>query len=64
MTGRSATRFGTNRGTHWTIAGSVAVIILGSYLVYTSHDSSPTTTMGKAAGTPAPTSPGPSTLKK
>jgi hypothetical protein len=26
---------GTNRGTHWTVAGSVAVIILGGYLIST-----------------------------
>ena len=31
--------FGANRGTHWTIAGSVAVVILGSYLVYSGRDS-------------------------
>ena len=47
MTGSSAVRrdknkfqkwlhkwVGSNRGTHWSIAGSVAVIILGSYLIY------------------------------
>jgi hypothetical protein len=25
---------GGNRGTHWTVAGIVAVIVLGSYLIY------------------------------
>jgi hypothetical protein len=33
--------FGTNRGTHWTVAGSVAVIVLGSYLLYNNHDRNP-----------------------
>jgi hypothetical protein len=58
--------FGTNRGTHWTIAGSVAVIIFGSYLIYNSRDSNPTTTtIGPAAErTPSPMTPGPFTLKK
>jgi hypothetical protein len=35
--------FGPNRNTHWTIAGSVAVIMLGGYLVYSNRDSNPTT---------------------
>jgi len=33
--------FGVNRGTHWSIAGSVAVIILGSYLIYNNHERKP-----------------------
>jgi hypothetical protein len=33
--------FGPNRGTHWTIAGSVAVIILGSYLIYNNRNYDP-----------------------
>ena len=41
--------FVTTRGTHWTVAGSVTVIILGSYLIYSSHDISSTI----AATTPA-----------
>ena len=41
--------FGMNRGTHWTIAGSVAVIMLGSYLVYSYRDTSPTTATGISA---------------
>lgn len=58
--------FGTNRGTHWTIAGSVAVIILGSYLIYDIRDGNPTTaaTIGVAGPTPAPTTSGSLTLKK
>jgi hypothetical protein len=63
MTGSSAIKFGTNRGTHWTVAGAVAVIILGSYLIYSNHGSSPTPTLGEAAGTPA-TAPGSSALKR
>jgi hypothetical protein len=31
--------FGTNRGTHWTVGGSVMVIILGGYFIYSSRDS-------------------------
>jgi hypothetical protein len=58
--------FGTNRGTHWSIAGSVAVIIFGSYLIYNSRPSNPTTTTAIAAAerTPAPMTPGPLTLRK
>jgi hypothetical protein len=70
MTGHSAIRhdkgvlhkwFGPNRGTHWTIAGSVAVIILGGYLVYSTRDSSPNTatTISAAEPTPAATAPAP-----
>jgi hypothetical protein len=61
MTGHKANRhgksmlsswFGPNRNTHWTIAGSVAVIMLGSYLVYSNRDSNPTpATSVSAAGT-------------
>lgn len=58
--------FGTNRGTHWTIAGSVSVIIFGSYLIYNSRDSGPTTsaTLGVTGQTPVPTPPGSLTLQK
>ena len=58
--------FGANRGTHWTIAGSVAVIIFGGYLIYNSRDSNPTTvaTIGMTGRTPVPTAPGPLTLAK
>ena len=58
--------FGTNRGTHWTIAGSVAVIIFGSYLIYNSRDSNSTTTVTIRAAerTPAPMTPGPFPLQR
>ena len=59
--------FGPNRSTQWTIAGSVAVIMLGSYLVYSNPDSNPanpTTTSAAeripAAMAPAPLAPLPS----
>lgn len=29
---------GPNRGTHWTVAGAVAVIMLGGYLIYSIRD--------------------------
>jgi len=46
---------GPNRTTHWTIAGSVAVIMLGSYLVYSNRDSNPTgIPISATAGTPPP----------
>jgi hypothetical protein len=53
--------FGPNRSTHWTIAGAVAVIILGSYLVYSNRGSNPSTaaTISAAEGTPAPAAPAP-----
>jgi hypothetical protein len=58
--------FGTNRGAHWTIAGSVAVIIFGSYLIYNVRYSNSTiaTTVATAGRNPAPITPGPLTLKK
>jgi hypothetical protein len=58
--------FGANRGTHWTIAGSVAVIIFGSYLIYSSRGSNLTiATASPAAGrNTAPMTPGPFPLKK
>jgi hypothetical protein len=52
--------FGPNRNTHWTIAGSVAVIMLGSYLVYSNRDSNPTgVPIYAIAGSPPPMSPAP-----
>jgi hypothetical protein len=59
-------RFGTNRGTHWSTAGSVVVIIFSGYLIYNSHYSNPTTatTIAAAERTPAPMTPGPLTLRK
>jgi hypothetical protein len=58
--------FGPNSGTHWTIAGSVAVIMLGSYLVYSIRDSNPTTAAAISATerAPAPLTPAPLTSKK
>jgi hypothetical protein len=53
--------FGTNRGTHWSIAGSVAVIIFGSYLIYyNSDDRNPTTVTAAPAAQEitAPVTPG------
>ena len=51
--------FGTNRGTHWTVAGFIAVIMLGSYLVYSNRDTSSTTatSISAAERTPAPPAP-------
>jgi hypothetical protein len=49
--------FGPNRGTHWSIAGSVAVIILGSYLVYSSQKAA--TTIIVVEQTPTATIPAP-----
>jgi hypothetical protein len=34
--------FGPHRNTHWIIAGSIAVIILGGYLVYSFDENKPT----------------------
>jgi hypothetical protein len=53
--------FGPKRGTHWSIAGSIAVIILGSYLVYSMRDSNPatTTTASSVQRTSAPMAPAP-----
>jgi hypothetical protein len=33
--------FETNRGTHWTVGGTVAVIIFGSYFTYNNYNRSP-----------------------
>jgi hypothetical protein len=57
--------FGANRGTHWTIAGSVAVIIFGGYLAYNSRDANRATTpFGAAERTPAPMTPAPLPSKR
>jgi hypothetical protein len=56
--------FGTNRGTHWTVAGSVAVIILGSYLISDIRDGIPTTRISAAERAPASMTPGPFTSKR
>ena len=34
--------FGTNCGSHWTVAVFVAVIIFGGYLIYNDRDRNPT----------------------
>jgi hypothetical protein len=57
--------FGPNRNTHWTIAGSAAVILLGAYLVYSNSDSKPTgIPISAAEGTPSPMGPAPLKLDK
>jgi hypothetical protein len=58
--------FGTNRGTHWTIAGSVAVIIFGGYLVYNGRNSNPATIIiiPAADWPPSSPAPGPAPLKR
>ena len=38
---------GPNQSTHWAVAGAVAVIMLGSYLVYSNNSDS-----NRTAGTP------------
>ncbi len=58
--------YATTLGTHWTVAGSVAVIIFGSYVVYRNHDNNQA--IATAAATvelaPLPTSSAPFTLEK
>ena len=56
---------GTNRGTHWTVAGSVAVIIFGSYLIYRNSYGKLTNvpTIPAAERSVAPIAPGPLTSK-
>jgi hypothetical protein len=57
--------FGPNRNTHWTIAGSVAVILLGGYLVYSNRDGSPgSTAISTAETTLYPTGPAPLSSEK
>ena len=54
--------FGPNRGTHWTIAGSVALIILGSYFIYSNNRDTPppaAPTVSATDGAAAPTAPAP-----
>jgi len=54
---------GPNRNTHWTTAGAVAVIMLGSYLIYSIRDGASTTVApnSMAEQTLAPTAPAPVT---
>jgi hypothetical protein len=56
--------FGSNRGTHWTVAGSVAVIILGSYLITNMGNGQPTTTISAGERAPTPMTPGPFRSKR
>jgi hypothetical protein len=58
--------FGPNRHTHWTIAGSIAVIMLGSYVVYSNRDNNHTNavTIMAIERTPTPLAPAPLTSKK
>jgi hypothetical protein len=54
--------FGPNQGTHWSVAGAVAVILLGSYLVYSNNSDSTRTAatpVSAAEQTAAPTAPAP-----
>ena len=44
---------GPNRGTHWTIAGAVAVIMLGGYLIF-SMSAADRTSVPMAPAPPAP----------
>jgi len=56
--------FGPNRSTHWTIAGSVAVIMLGSYLVYSNRDGVTAITISAPGQTPPPATPAPLASEK
>jgi|HubBroStandDraft_6_1064221.scaffolds.fasta_scaffold1087118_2 hypothetical protein len=51
--------FGPNRNTHWIIAGSVMVIVLGGYLAYSFDANRPTVvlTVPATAQAPAPSAP-------
>jgi hypothetical protein len=51
--------FGPDRGTPWVIAGSAAIILLGSYLVYVNRDGKSTSAVAIPATveTPVPMTP-------
>jgi hypothetical protein len=49
--------FVTTQGTHWMAAGSVTVIILGSYLIYSMRNTNPTTTTSAVHVVPTPAMP-------
>jgi len=51
--------FGTNRGTHWTVGGSVMAIILGGYFIYSNRDSTRAVGDAAAAIEQAPIPPSP-----
>ena len=56
---------GPNRGTHWSVAGAVAVIMLGGYLIYSIRDSNHTIAPPSATvQTPATMAPTPPTSKQ
>jgi hypothetical protein len=46
--------FGPNRNTHWVVAGSVAVILLGSYVVYSNRERGSAVVIAVPAATQAP----------
>jgi hypothetical protein len=56
--------FGSNRGTHWSIAGSVGVIILGTYLIYSGHNGNTTTATAVLANAPVTAIAGSAALKR
>jgi hypothetical protein len=56
--------FGSNRGTHWSIAGSVAVIVLGTYLIYSGHNGNLTTATAISAKAPVSATAGDAELKR
>ena len=51
--------FGPDRNTHWVIAGSIMVLMLGGYLVYSFDASKPTivVTIPAPVQNPAPSAP-------
>jgi hypothetical protein len=56
---------GPNRGTHWTVAGAVAVIMIGGYLVYSIRDSNNSIIpLSATVQTAAPIAPAAPTSKK
>jgi hypothetical protein len=55
--------FGSNRGTHWSVAGSVAVIVLGTYLIY-SQGGNTTTATAVSANAPITATAGAVGLKR
>jgi hypothetical protein len=66
MTGPSAVQhgmntlrrwFGTNRGTHWTVAGSVAVAIFAIYFVYSNRNPTAATDISAIERTLVPMAP-------
>jgi hypothetical protein len=56
--------FVTTQGTHWMVAGSVTVIILGSYLIYSMRNTNPTNATTTSAVHVVPTAAMPLALEK